>query len=84
MSIKDEYPKIIKQRIKDNGLDDTNDYLENSPTIKAEIELFFLEIFKKPLISLTTIVQKINCLGYLKFLREFPHKKRRIIKSGES
>ena len=40
MSIKDEYPEIIKQRIKDDGLDDTPDYYETSPTIKAEIELF--------------------------------------------
>ena len=40
MSIKDEYPEIIKRRIKDDGLDDTPDYYETSPTIKAEIELF--------------------------------------------
>ena len=40
MSIRDEYPEIIKQRIKDDGLDDTPDYWETSPTIKAEIELF--------------------------------------------
>ena len=40
MSIKDEYPEIIKQRIKDDGLDDTPDYWETSPTIKCEIELF--------------------------------------------
>ena len=40
MSIKDEYPKIIKQRINDDGLDDTPDYWETSPTIKSEIELF--------------------------------------------
>ena len=40
MSIKDEYPEIIKQRIKDDGLDDTPDYWETSPTIKYEIELF--------------------------------------------
>lgn len=40
MSIKDEYPEIIKQRIKDDGLDDTPDYWETSPTISAEIELF--------------------------------------------
>lgn len=40
MSIKDEYPEIIKRRIKDDGLDDTPDYWETSPTISAEIELF--------------------------------------------
>ena len=40
MSIKDEYPAIIKRRIKDDGLDDTPDYWETSSTIKSEIELF--------------------------------------------
>ena len=39
MSIKDEYPEIIKRRIKDDGLDDTPDYYETSPTINAEIDL---------------------------------------------
>ncbi len=40
MSIKDEYPKILAQRWKEYGLDDTPDYYEKSPTIKAEIKLF--------------------------------------------
>ena len=39
MSIKDEYTVILRQRLKENGLDDTPDYYETSPTIKAEIEL---------------------------------------------
>ena len=39
MSIKDEYDTILKQREKENGIDDTPDYYETSPTIKAEIEL---------------------------------------------
>ena len=39
MSIKDEYTVILRKRLKENGLDDTPDYYETSPTIKAEIEL---------------------------------------------
>ena len=40
MSIKDEYTIIFHQRLKEDGIDDTPDYYETSPTIKAEIELF--------------------------------------------
>ena len=40
MSIKDEYTAILQQRLKENGIDDTPDYWETSPAIKAEIELF--------------------------------------------
>ena len=39
MSIKDEYTVILRQRLKENGIDDASDYYETSPTIKAEIEL---------------------------------------------
>lgn len=39
MSIRDEYTVILRQRLKENGIDDTPDYYETSPTIKAEIEL---------------------------------------------
>ena len=40
MSIRDEYAVILRQRLKEDGMDDTPDYYETSPTIKAEIELF--------------------------------------------
>lgn len=40
MSIKDEYAVILKQRLKENGIDDAPDYYETSPTINAEITLF--------------------------------------------
>ena len=39
MSIKDEYTVILRQRLKENGIDDASDYYETSPAIKAEIEL---------------------------------------------
>ena len=39
MSIKDEYVVILRQRLKEDGIDDTPDYYEMSPTINAEIEL---------------------------------------------
>lgn len=39
MSIKEEYAVILRQRLKENGIDDAPDYYETSPTIKAEIEL---------------------------------------------
>ena len=39
MSIKDEYTVILRKRLKENGLDDTPNYYETSPTTKAEIEL---------------------------------------------
>ena len=40
MSIREEYAVILRQRKKEDGIDDTPDYYETSPTIKAEIELF--------------------------------------------
>ena len=40
MSVKDEYTIILHQRLKEDGIDNTPDYYETSPTIKAEIELF--------------------------------------------
>ena len=40
MSIREEYAIILRQRKKEDGIDDTPDYYETSPTIKAEIELF--------------------------------------------
>ena len=40
MSIREEYAVILRQRKKEDGVDDTPDYYETSPTIKAEIELF--------------------------------------------
>ena len=40
MSIREEYAIILRQRKKEEGIDDTPDYYETSPTIKAEIELF--------------------------------------------
>ena len=39
MSIKEEYAVILRQRLKENGIDDAPDYYETSPAIKAEIEL---------------------------------------------
>ena len=39
MSIKDEYVVILRQRLKEDGIDDAPDYYDNSPTIKAEINL---------------------------------------------
>jgi len=39
MSIKEEYAVILRQRLKENGIDDAPDYYETSPTIKTEIEL---------------------------------------------
>ena len=39
MSIKDEYTIILHQRLKEDGIDDTPDYYETSPTINAEIDL---------------------------------------------
>ena len=40
MSMREEYAVILRQRKKEDGVDDTPDYYETSPTIKAEIELF--------------------------------------------
>ena len=39
MSIRDEYTAILRQRLEENGIDDTPDYYETSSTIKAEIEM---------------------------------------------
>ena len=39
MSVKEEYAVILRQRLKENGIDDAPDYYETSPTIRTEIEL---------------------------------------------
>lgn len=46
MSIRDEYPIILAKRFKEFGLDDTPDYYETSPAIKAEIDLFTRDLQK--------------------------------------